>query len=354
MREGPGGMAHLETIEQPGTEWDRFVERWEGLLFHGSAWGRLVAQSFGGRCCYLALRDEGGRIALGMPGVIIPARLLNILYAQIPYGGVLGEEELLPAFLAQLVPAARAMGAHRIVINTPLPLCRLLPLTAPGIETLRAVGHLLDLTGLAPGEHFKQCPSSLRRNIRRARKNGVEVAAASGEDDVDRFYGLYLAAMARNRAAAKYPRSLFLDMYRSLVCAGCADLLLARYDGEAIAALFLVHSGAYTHYFHGGSLTEHLSLRPNDLLFHEAIEMAIARGQHYFDFMGSDPSDSNLIRYKEKWGARSVELTTYIYKISPVRNAIWDTAARWLGSGPGASISRWVRSASGGRPGSKE
>lgn len=347
-------MAHLEMIEQPGPEWDRFVEHREGLLFHGSAWGNLVAQSFGGSCCYFAMRDESGRIALGMPGVIIPVRLLNILYAQVPYGGVLGDEELLPDFLTRLGTAAGERGAHRVVINASLPLCPALPLSAPGLETLRAVGHVLDLAEFAPGEYFEHCPSSLKRNIRRARKSGVEVAPAAGEADVDRFYRLYLAAMARNQAAAKYPVSLFLGMYRSLVRSGSADLLLAHHNGEAIAGVFLVHSRSCTHYFHGGSLTEHLSLRPNDLLFHEAIELAIARGQRYFDFMGSDPADANLIRYKEKWGARAVDLTTYIYRIDRLRNAVWDGAVRWLGSGPGASISRWVRSFSGGCTGVKK
>ena len=122
-------------------------------------------------------------------------------------------------------------------------------------------------------------------------------------ENINIFYKLYLASMERNRAMAKYPLHWFEALYEIVTKKGLGAILIAELDEVAIAGVVLINSASSVHYFHNGSQYEYLKFCPNELLVHSSIENAVEKRMSFFDFMGSDPKDLSLLRFKEKWGS---------------------------------------------------
>ena len=71
--------------------------------------------------------------------------------------------------------------------------------------------------------------------------------------------------------------------------------------------------------------------------------MRVIEGVSFFDFMGSDRNDRNLIHFKEKWGSQSQDVFTYVKDFHPIRCLIWDTGKQWMASRLGSGLSRIFR-----------
>jgi CelD/BcsL family acetyltransferase involved in cellulose biosynthesis len=89
---------------------------------------------------------------------------------------------------------------------------------------------------------------------------------------------------------------------------GLGFVLLVRTGGRPVAAaLFLTHRGVLT-YKYGASDARFLGLRPNNLLFMEAIRWGCRHGMHALDFGRTDWGHDSLSAFKLAWGAQEHEL----------------------------------------------
>jgi hypothetical protein len=148
-----------------------------------------------------------------------------------------------------------------------------------------------------------------RSNINKARRLGVEVVRRRDDDAIRRFYELYLATMRRNDADPWYDFSsnFFTDHFRLL--GDKISLFCANNKGEIVAAASFLHDGEVVHYFLGGSDNDHLALRPNNLLMHEAIRWAKRQGYRYFNLGGG--YKASLSRFKTAFSKSSLNFYTY-------------------------------------------
>src|SRR5205823_5278110 len=112
------------------------------------------------------------------------------------------------------------------------------------------------------------------RNISKARRVGLEVRVAEHEDDLVRlFYGLQLRTRRRLGLPVQ-PRRFFRLLWRHGLERGLGHALLVLERGRPIAgAVFLVERDTVV-YKYGASDERAWSLRPNNLLFAEAIRQA--------------------------------------------------------------------------------
>jgi lipid II:glycine glycyltransferase (peptidoglycan interpeptide bridge formation enzyme) len=202
---------------------------------------------------------------------------------------------------------------------------------------------LLELKGLDKEKMWGGYRKNIRRDVRKAQRSGITIYSEDSRECASLFYKLYLASMERNRAMAKYPLRWFEAIYEIMTQKGLGAILVAEMNHVAIAGIVLIYSPSSTHYFHNGSVYEFLKFCPNELLVHFSIERAIEKGSSFFDFMGSDPRDISLIRFKEKWGSQSVDLRTYVKDYHPLRCKIWELAKRVGNSRIGSLLLRAFR-----------
>jgi len=328
----------LKVFESPGKEWDEFATRHTDLIFYQSIWSRVLKEGLGGQPLYFYLKD-GGEIVAGLPGVLLSFKIFKILYASIPYGHLIGEKTYYSAFLQLLEKEFREKGIDQVRL-TESPFSD--SYSAESFKPISAKCTLLDLRGCDKEKIWEGYRKNIRRDVRKAQRNGITVRSGDSIEGVNMFYKLYLASMERNRAIAKYPLHWFETLYEIMTKKELGAILIAELNQGPIAGVVLIYSPSSTHYFHNGSKHEFLKFCPNELLIHFALEEAIEKGNSFFDFMGSDPYDASLIRFKEKWGSQSMDLNTYVKDYHPFRCRIWEWGKRWAGSRLGSRLLKFI------------
>ncbi len=324
----------LGVFESPGKEWDEFVSRYTDLIFYQSIWSQVLKEGLRGQPLYFYLR-EGGEIMAGLPGVLLNLKIFRILYASIPYGHLIGEKSYYSAFLELLKKDFKRRKIDQIRL-TESPFSE--PYAPESFTPVPAKCTLLDLRGYDKEKIWDGYKKNIRRDVRKAQKSGVTIHRADSREDVDIFYKLYLASMERNQAMAKYPLRWFETIYEIGAEKGLSAVLIAELNGTPIAGTVLIYSSSSTHYLHNGSQYEFLKFCPNELLVHSSIENAVENKISFFDFMGSDPADLSLLRFKEKWGSESRDIYTFIENYHPLRCKIlefgkklgYSKAGNWL------------------------
>ena len=151
---------------------------------------------------------------------------------------------------------------------------------------------------LSPDEEaiLASMKSKWRYNIRLAEKKGVLVESR-GAEAVGEFYELYRVTSKRDRIALhteRYYSRLFdlADERRSegFACTPDLRLFVARYEGQALAAIVTLFSGPEAVYLYGASSDEHRNLMPSYALQWAAMRAAKAAGCARYDLFGIPPS----------------------------------------------------------------
>jgi len=328
----------LKVFESPGKEWDEFASRYTDLIFYQSVWSEVLKKGLGGQPLYFYLKD-GGEIVAGLPGILLNFKIFKILYASIPYGHLIGERSYYLGFLQLLDKEFRRKRIDQVRL-TGSPFFDSYP--PESFNPLSTKCTLLDLRGYDKEKIWEGYRKNIRRDVRKAQRSGITIRSGDSIEGVNIFYKLYQSSMQRNRAMAKYPFQWFEAIYEEMVERGLGAFLFAELEHEAIAGAALIKSPTSTHYLHNGSRYEFLKFCPNELLIHSALEEAIEKGNSFFDFMGSDPGDLSLLRFKEKWGSQSVDLYTYVKDYHPFRGKIWELGKRLASSRLGSRLLKFI------------
>lgn len=198
-------------------------------------------------------------------------------------------------------------------------------------ETGRAFWHAIDVRDDAEAM-WSDLSGSARRNIRAAQRQGVRVELRRDRVAVDDFYRLHSDLRRRKYRLLAQPPAFFENIWREFSPTGDIVVSLAMLDGEAIASMVLLTWGDTLYYKFGASVAEGLSVRPNDLLFWQAMQYASQRGLARVDLGLSDADQEGLVRFKRKFA--SEERTLHLLKHVPVEHvdARRDEIGRLLGS----------------------
>jgi serine/alanine adding enzyme len=324
----------LGVFESPGKEWDEFASRYTDLIFYQSVWSEVLRKGLGGQPLYFYLK-EGDEIVAGLPGILLSFKIFKILYASIPYGNLVGNKSYFSPLMGLLKEEFRKRGIDQVRI-TESPFFE--SYQPESFKPISAKCTLLDLRGFDKEKIWEGYRSEVRRAIRKAQKHELSVRRAASREEIEIFYHLYLSSMERNRAIAKYPLRWFEALYEILIQEKKADIFFAIKDDEYIAGVVLIYSTTTYHYLHNGSMEAYLESRPNDLIVDYIIQKGAAEGKRTLDFMGSDPNDLSLLRFKEKWGSQSMDVYTYVKDYHPFKCKIWESGKR-LGS---SQIGNWL------------
>lgn len=155
---------------------------------------------------------------------------------------------------------------------------------------------ILDLTR-SEEDLLASMKSKTRYNIRLAGRKGITVRQGS-PDDLNKIAAMYEETAARDSFAIR-PIAYYLDAWRSFYEEGMGMPLLAEYEGEPLAAVFLVRFGDRVTYMYGASTNRERKRMPNYLLQWEAIRWAKGQGCTIYDFWGAP---SEFVEDDPLWG----------------------------------------------------
>lgn len=139
---------------------------------------------------------------------------------------------------------------------------------------------------------------SNRKNISRAKREGLRVVIEENPDHFPGFFEIYTMTMDRCRAQSFYyfSEKFFKNIH---------ELLKGRFvyahvfkEEVMVSTELLLLSGSYIHSFLGGTRPEYFYCRPNNLLKHEMALWAKRKGRGYFVLGGGYEENDGIFQYK--------------------------------------------------------
>jgi CelD/BcsL family acetyltransferase involved in cellulose biosynthesis len=329
--------------------WLRFLDgRPEALPFHRPAWLRILRECYGFTPFVLALESIDGELAAALPMLEVRDPFRGRRWIGLPFTDrcppLVASPEAERALGRELTMAAAEHGVGRVEVRSRL--------AAPGLAAgAVAVQHLLDLTAGADALE-RGFSSAARRNTRKARRSGLEVRPAECEEDIaGAFYGLHVRTRRRLGVPVQ-PRRFFRLLWRLGLDRGLGHGLLVFADAKPVAGAIFLLGGETLVYKYGASDERAWPLRPNNLLFAEAIRRGCELGLKSFDFGRSNLRDAGLRRFKASWGARESPLVYTRAHETPraqtgsvsarAASAAIRRAPAWLGVAVGEALYRYA------------
>jgi CelD/BcsL family acetyltransferase involved in cellulose biosynthesis len=295
----------MHELEPSDPRWREFVAGHPvATAFHHPEWVKLVADCYGFRAFAAAIEDSSGDIRSGLPVVEVRHHVGRAKWVSLPFTDYCPplvsspqDEQVLSVALRD---ARVAAGVRTMEVRAPM---------AGTVQTGPvALRHVLELDADPAVVYERFHPSQVRRNIKRAQREGVSVRQGDRPEDLlEVFYGLHLATRRRQGVPIQ-PRRFFRLLWERTVEPGLASVLIAEAEGRPVAAaVFLSWNGTLIYKF-GASDEGAWSLRPNHLLFWQAIQDACAQGCRWMDFGRTDAGQEGLAAFKRSWGAREEPL----------------------------------------------
>jgi CelD/BcsL family acetyltransferase involved in cellulose biosynthesis len=291
----------LLTLSPDDDRWLEFVlGHPEALPFHHPSWARVLSESYDYPSFVLALTDEEGRINAGMPVMEIRKPFRPMRWVSLPFTDRCPPLATNKVMTARLIDLAKRAGEHadiaRLEVHSDL---RGEDIHRQG----RGVAHVLPLTRDPELTFRRFSRSQVQRNVRKAERIGLTLRRAKSADELtESFYGLHLRTRRRLGVPVQ-PRRFFDVLWRLVIAPGRGFVLLA-YRGELpIAGGVFLTSGRTVVYKYGASDPSFWPLRPNHLLFWDAIRWSCENGFAAFDFGRSDFDNRGLRNFKSGWGA---------------------------------------------------
>lgn len=280
---------------EPGdrARWDAYVRASADSHFGQTiAWRDVTTTAYGVPAVYW-LAEREGRVCGVLPLYRKGGRAPQLFSAP---GGLLADDD---AAAAALLAPAREMVAREKLEWLEL---RDQRRSWPGLETsLEHVTMELELAADAEAQ-WKAFDAKLRNQVRKGEKSGF--ARRWGAGEVAAFHRVMLENMRDLGTPMRAPAYYRLALEK---LGEAADILVVADPGEPVAAMFTVaHRETFMDPW-ASSLRRHRARCPNQVLYWEAIQRALARGMKRFDF-GRSQHGSGTYLFKEQWGAKPVQL----------------------------------------------
>jgi len=296
--EKPGELVVIDPLQYPG--WDSLVAAaCGGSFFHGTAWARVLRDTYGHRAFYLCDIVDG-RLEEMLPIMEVCSRWTGRRGVSLPFTDWCSAIERKGCNSGRLFESGIRCGRDRRWRYLEY---RKLSVQWPAASpSVAFYGHRIDLQP-TQAALFKQLDSSVRRCIRKGQVSGVRIEFGSGLEAMRVFYGLHCKTRRRHGLPPQ-PLGFFDNIARHVVSKGAGSLLIARAANRPVAAAVFFHHGAEAIYKFAASDYAFQHLRANTLLLWTAIKHYAANGFLCLDLGRTSLANEGLRRFKAGFGAR--------------------------------------------------
>jgi hypothetical protein len=291
---------------------------WDDLLrtnpeysfFHTSIWGKLLSDSYGYSPHYVASIDHH-RISVLLPVMEVDSILTGRRGVSLPFS------DYCDPLIAEGIPFEPVMEwliehGHRA-----------------GWKTIELRGSEILFQGYAPSSSYfrhvlelteneerilSRFRDSTKRNIRKARKEGVTVRISRSLESMETFYRLNCLTR-KEHGLPPQPFFFFRNLHRHILSKDMGITVLASYKDEDIAGCLYLHFGDKAFYKYGASDKKYQHLRANNLVMWEAIRWFSRNGCKILCFGRTELENEGLRQFKTGWGTREDSLYYYKYNL---------------------------------------
>jgi lipid II:glycine glycyltransferase (peptidoglycan interpeptide bridge formation enzyme) len=173
--------------------------------------------------------------------------------------------------------------------------------------------HVLDLDK-SENMVFSSFKSNVKRNIKRAQKEGLQITLSNTWESMMAFYRLNCMTR-KQHGLPPQPLSFFKKIFEHVISPQNGLVVQAFFQMKPIAAAVYYHFGNHAVYKYGASDRKYLNLRPNNLVMWEAIKYYVNNGFQHFSFGRTEPENHGLLQFKRAWETREETLNYYKYDL---------------------------------------
>jgi CelD/BcsL family acetyltransferase involved in cellulose biosynthesis len=166
-----------------------------------------------------------------------------------------------------------------------------------------------------------------RKNINRARREGVRVLEATSPAEVDELHRIYEMTMDRQEALEGYyfPPGYFRSFREHL--RDHSRILLAEHEGKVIAATLYLHDDSDAYSYLGGADHAFQRLRPTNAIVYEMISWARAQGKQRLVLGGGYGPGDGILRFKASFSP--LRAPFHVYKRVHLPDAYAAVSGAW-------------------------
>lgn len=292
----------LQFVPPEDQDWRDFIERQPNInIFYHPNWMGMLEACYGFQSFGMILRDESGIIRAGLPIMKVDHAFRKRRLISLPFSdhcAPLTADTAALSYLTDTLKSYAGLSASPALeirwnllsenLTTDLVL-HTLPLDANFEAVRRGIHH------------------SHLRNVRIAQANGIQIRRGVGYEELSVFYDLHLQTRRRQGVPIQ-PRKYFNLLDELILKKGLGFISLAYHDSVCLAgAVFLYWKNTLT-YKYGASTEAGLSLRPNHLIFWDAIQWGCENGYSLLDFGRTNCENNGLRLFKSRWGAHEFPL----------------------------------------------
>lgn len=287
----------VNPLEYP--RWDAQLANHPGAsLFHGTAWPRVLRETYGHEPIYFC-RFSGGQLKQLLPVMEVSSpwtgrRGISLPFADFCSPLALDEEDLSELYVFAVEQGRRrnwryfeSRGSFSQWSGARL--------------SLGFFGHVLPLEG-GEAALFGGLDGAVRRGIRKAEQSGVKVEFSNTAESIRIFFALHCRTRRRHGLPPQ-PIEFFENIARYVLAPGHGFVAIARHEQQPIAAAVFFHEGRGALYKFGASDHEFQHLRPNNLLMWEAIKRCATGGFRELHFGRTSLYNDGLRHFKLGFGA---------------------------------------------------
>ena len=267
-------------------------------FFHGSAWAKVLAESYGFTPVYFTA-GKADEIKSVLPLMEVNSWLTGRRGIGLPFTDECEPLGTNSKTFQELFQTAVEFGKTRGWKSIECRGGRKLFGEAPA--SLSFYGHVVQLVSDAD-KQFEKMDSSVRRAVRKAEKDGVTVVVSQSLDATRDFYSLQCRTRKRHGLPPQ-PFSFFLNVHRHILSQNRGMVAVASHGGRKIAAAVYFFLGGRAIYKYGASDLAHQHLRANNLVMWEAIKWLARKGATQLDLGKTSLAHEGLRRFKLQFGA---------------------------------------------------
>ena len=154
--------------------------------------------------------------------------------------------------------------------------------------------------------------SSNKRNIKKAEKEGIQIRFSKDYQSIVEFYKLNILTRQRHGIPPQ-PFKFFKNLYDILIKSGQCEIIEAVYENKVVASSVFFLFGKKVIYKFGASDYNYQNLRPNDLLFWQAIKHYKDKSYEELCFGRTITEHESLRQFKLGWGTQEFAAPYYRY-----------------------------------------
>ena len=297
--DGPSASGEMPLMFDPLVmpRWDaRLAQAPSATVFHTQGWAQVLSHAYGHRPYYLGL-PCGDRFEALLPLMEVDSPLLGRRGVSLPFTDLcapLGGPSEFQVLFRHAVEIGQARGWRYLEL-------RGVPPSWVGRQpSLSFWGHTLDLDR-AEEEISGGLDDSVRRAIRKAEKNGLEVSLGETPEDMRTYYELHCRTRQRHGLPPQ-PWRFFENLQRHVLGSGHGFVVTAHHAGQPVAGAVFLHFGQNATFKFGASDSRHQELRGNNLVIWRGIQACRQRECRILHFGRTSCSNEGLRRFKFGFG----------------------------------------------------